>query len=134
MGEIILTGQSGRELTLRRVARRDVDACWSYEATLTLPTARATTKVVDHGDWLGLFFRELAAAWNGFDGTKEYGSLEGQMHLSCTHDGRGTVACVVTLGQPWPPEWHIEGVLEFGAGAHLESLAADVEAFVAASA
>jgi Family of unknown function (DUF6228) len=134
MDEVVLDGQNGRELTLRRVARRDGDAMWSYEAALTLPSAHATAEVVDHGNWLGPFFQDLAESWQGFDGTKEYGSLEGQLHLACTHDGRGTVACVVTLGQPWPPEWHIEGVLEFGAGAHLESVASDVQAFVAASA
>lgn len=134
MVEVVLNGQNGRELRLRRLAQRDVEQLWSYEATLSLPSGHATIEVVDHGDRLGSFLREVADAWQGFGDAKEYSSLEGQLRLSLTHDGRGTVACVVTLGQPSPPEWHIEGVLQLGAGSHLESIATDVESFVAGSA
>lgn len=111
----MLDGQDGRTLTLRRTARRDSEAGWAYEATLAFPEASARTIVYDHGDWLGPFFRELAEAWSGFNGVKECGSLEGQLHLACTHDGRGTVECRVTLCQAWPPEWRVEAVLESGA-------------------
>jgi Family of unknown function (DUF6228) len=131
---IVLDGQDGRTLTLCRTARRDSEAVWAYEATLAFAEASATTIVYEHGNWLGPYLRELAEAWNGFNGVKEYGSLEGQLHLACTHDGRGTVECRVTLRQPWRPEWRVEAVLEFGAGAHLERLASDVEAFVESSA
>jgi hypothetical protein len=80
---------------------------------------------------LAPFIRSLADAWKGFEGTREYASLEGQLVLSCQHDGMGTVSCAVTVCQPWPPEWSMQAVLRFGAGAHLERLAGDVDAFVA---
>jgi hypothetical protein len=99
--EVEIGGQSGHFLRLRRTSPQDSETIWSYEATLSWPAGTATTEVVEHGGWLAPFFRELADAWSGFDGAKEYGSLEGQLHLSCTHDGLGTVACVVTLEPPW---------------------------------
>jgi len=78
--------------------------------------------------------KDLAQNWRGFAGVKEYASLEGQLELSAQHDGVGTVTCRVRLRQPWPPDWSVEVELSFGAGAHLERLAGDVEAFVRASA
>jgi hypothetical protein len=104
---------------------------WSYIATLSFPEGMVSIEVHDYGPWLGPFMRELANAWRGFDGLKEYRSCEGQLLLSCEHDGLGTVECRVTLRQPWPGDWRAEAVLRFGAGAHLERLAGDVEAFVA---
>jgi hypothetical protein len=73
---------------------------------------------------------DLANSWRGFDGARDYRSLEGQLGFSCRHDGRGTVMCKVTLRQPAPPEWSVETTLDFGAGAHLERLADEVEAFL----
>ena len=134
MDEVVLDGENGRTLTLRRLSSRDDEGIWKYEATLSIPAASATSEVYDLGDRLGPFFRELADAWNGFDGVKEYSSLEGQLHLACTHDGVGTVSCVVTLRQPWPPDWRLQAVVEFGAGAHLDRLASDVESLISGSA
>jgi hypothetical protein len=82
------------------------------------------------GVGLGRFFRDLANRWQGFDGSKNYGTMEGQLDLSCQHDGRGTVTCMVTLRQPQPPEWSVKAELDFGAGAHLDRLANEVEAFM----
>ena len=132
--KIVLDGDGGRTLTLGRLMSRDDESFWSYEATLTIAEGRVKSAVHDHGDGLAKFFDEVASAWTGFDGTKEYASLEGQLELSCTHDGRGAVECRVVLRQPWPPAWRAEAVLQFGAGAHLERLASEVRAFVDAAA
>ena len=132
--EVVLDAESGRSLTLRRTQNRDSEGHWSYHATLTLPEGQVTTEVNDYGDLLGPFTRDLANAWRGFDGTKEYESLEGHLVLSCTHDGVGMVECKVMMRQPWPGDWRVEAVLRFGAGAHLERLAGQVEAFVAGGA
>jgi uncharacterized protein DUF6228 len=129
--EVQLDAEGGRSLTLQRTRAQDNESVWSYVAKLTIPEGELATEVYDHGDWLRPFFQDLADAWRGFEGTKEYGSLEGQLLLACQHDGRGTVECKVTLRQPWPPEWSVEAVLHFGAGAHLERLADQVGAFVA---
>lgn len=106
---------------------------WSYSATLTFAEGEASTEVHEHGGSLAPFLRELADAWRGFEDTRTYGSLEGQLTLSCRHDGLGSIVCNVTLGQPWPPEWHLDVVLVFGAGAHLDRIARDVEAFIGGS-
>ena len=74
------------------------------------------------------FIRELADAWKGFEGVREYASTEGHLALACEHDGLGTVVFRVTVGQLWDPEWSMCAVLTFGAGAHLEQLASDAEA------
>lgn len=131
--EVVLEGQDGRRLTLRRSSSRDSEAVWSYGATLTIPEGSFSTDVYDDGDWLGPFVRDLAESWRGFEGVKEYTSLEGQMRLECRHDGLGAVECRVILRQPAPPEWSAEAVHRFGAGADLDRVAGEVEAFVAAS-
>jgi hypothetical protein len=131
--EVVLDGEDGRSLTLRRTAKADDESFWAYEATLRFPGGEGTTQVQDYGMHLAPFIRSLADAWKGFEGTQAYASLEGQLELSCEHDGMGTVSCAVTLRQPSPLEWSVEAVVRFGAGAHLERIAADIEAFVGAA-
>lgn len=80
------------------------------------------------------FVRSLANDWAGFDGERQYASTEGQSTLVCRHDGHGTVSCRVTIGQPWPPEWSMTAELQFGAGAHLERIAYDLEHFFVSAA
>ena len=58
---------------------------------------------------------------------KSFASLEGQLCIDARHDGRGTVYCEVYLRQPWPPEWQFSAVLDFGSGAHMESVADEIE-------
>jgi hypothetical protein len=87
------------------------------------------TSVWDNRDGLDRFLRELADAWAGFDGVKELSSFEGQLELSCRHNGRGTAECAVALGRPNAPFWLLQADMEFGAGAHLERLASDAEGF-----
>ena len=121
---------NGRSLTLRRDLAPDSERIWRFVATLTIPQGSVTSAVLDLGPGLAVFVRELAEEWRGFDGVKDYATLEGQLLLSCRHDGMGTVNGLVTLRQPEPPEWSIEAVMQFGAGAHLEKLADEVEAFI----
>lgn len=126
--EVTLTGENGRSLRLSKAVRGGDDRLESFEATLVvLGVGSATTTVNEYGSQLAPFFNELAEAWRGFDDVKTFASLEGQLTIAARHDGRGTVDCEVSLRQPWPPEWTFSAVLDFGAGAHLESLAADVQ-------
>jgi len=64
------------------------------------------------------------------EGSKDYGTIEGDLSLTSKHDGRGTVVCKIALRQPEPPEWTFEAIFDFGAGAHLERLANQLEAFM----
>jgi hypothetical protein len=127
--ELVLDGVNGRRLVLSDPRPPDEDEIWSYTASLTLPVGQVTTEVWDAGTGLATFLRELADAWRGFDGIKEFHALEGQFSLECRHDGRGTVNCVVYLGQPEPPAWTVIAEIDFGAGAHLERIASQAEAF-----
>lgn len=130
MTEATLTAENGRTLQLQRLTSRDDEAVWEFEATLSIPGGSVTTIVYDHGTSLASFFRELADAWRGFSDIKSFGSLEGQFTIDARHDGLGTVHCDVRLRQPWPPEWEVSASLDFGAGAHLDELAKEIERFV----
>jgi hypothetical protein len=58
---------------------------------------------------------ELAENWRGWSGDRTWQSVEGDLQLSCRHDGRGHVTCTVTL-QALDGEWRAEGdvILEAG--------------------
>jgi Family of unknown function (DUF6228) len=58
---------------------------------------------------LPAFFSELAADWRGWDGTREWISIEGDLHLVCYHDRLGHVAIEVSMGRLPPPRWHEPG-------------------------
>lgn len=125
-----LTAGNGRTLSLERVSHRDDVSVWSYQATLAVSGGAMTTVVYEHGGWLATYFRELADAWSGFEGTKSFASLEGQLTIDASHDGLGTVWCVVHLRQPSPPEWDFSASFDFGAGAQLDHMANEVHMFV----
>ncbi|MGO9558648.1 MAG: DUF6228 family protein [Acidimicrobiales bacterium] len=128
MAETTLIDIAGRKLTLGTDRQPDSDGVWAYRATLAVPEGTVTTDVWDIGNGLATFVREVADAWQGFEGTKEFSSLEGQLELSCQHDGVGTVVCIVRLRRPQPPEWRFEAVLQLGAGAQLDEFASEIEA------
>jgi hypothetical protein len=47
-----------------------------------------------HIGWLADFLSELAGSWRGWEGERKWTSLEGDIELTATHDGRGLVALV----------------------------------------
>ncbi|HEU5149474.1 MAG TPA: DUF6228 family protein [Iamia sp.] len=126
MTEVEIAAENGRTLRVSHVRAGD-DEGWTYSVHLDTETARGGIGVFDYGDpGLPSFFSDLAARWRGFEGTRELESLEGQLHISAEHDGRGTVRCLVTIGQAWPPAWSLQAELDLGAGAHLEAIASDL--------
>lgn len=129
MNSVTLDAEQGRNLRLTRTHAPDSEYVSGFEARLTIPEGAIETNVYEHREWLAEYFADLAANWRGWEGVKEYASLEGQLSLNATHDGLGTVTIRVVLGQPWPPEWSFEAELAFGAGAHLERLAHELGAF-----
>jgi len=60
-----------------------------------------------HGlDGLDSLFVAMADQWRGWAGEKSWGSLEGELSVSCTHDGLGHVKMAVELqpdllGESW---------------------------------
>jgi hypothetical protein len=126
-------GQLGAFLFDPREVPRDVveyvaEEPWTFSAELVLPLASARATVWEYGPGPGPF-RSLANDWRGWDGERSYPSLEGQLHLSCRHDGKGLVEIRVTLRSPEPPKWSLSATINLGAGAHLERAADEIELF-----
>ncbi len=128
----VIDGSAGRRLTLADLSGAADDL--QYSATLSAETGECTVGVWEYTSGLAAFVRSLVDDWAGFEGERTYASIEGHLSLVCRHDGHGTVICRVTIGQVWPPEWSMSADLEFGAGAHLEQIAIDVERFFLSSA
>lgn len=131
--DVAIVAENGRTLRISQVAA-GTDHGWTYSVDLELESAKGGVGVYDYGDpRLPDFFAGLAADWQGFEGERAFMSLEGQLTITARHDGRGTVTCVVTLRQPWPPAWSLEAEFDLGAGAHLQSISSDVASVFAAA-
>jgi Family of unknown function (DUF6228) len=88
------------------VIRRDVDEPEDeYEregdywiAELSCGALRAALRFYDLGiHELGAFFERLATDWRGWSGERSWSSLEGDVQLSATHNGRGTISVIACL-------------------------------------
>ncbi len=133
MSDVAIVASNGRTLRISQITA-DADGGWRYTAGLSLEGAEGAVGVYDYGSpQLPIFFAELAAAWQGFEGERNFRSLEGQLTITARHDGVGTITCLITLGQPWPPAWSLQGELDLGAGAHLEGISSDLAAAFASS-
>lgn len=130
MSDVILDGINGQRLRLSGATGDSHDGIWSYRAMLELPEGQIETVVWDSGDDLAEYLRGLADAWRGFEGVREFHSLEGQLCLACHHDGKGTVESAVTLRRHRPPSWTLTADLDLGSGAHLDRISRDAERFV----
>ncbi|MCB0986150.1 MAG: hypothetical protein H6519_02350 [Microthrixaceae bacterium] len=126
--EARIVGENGRSVILSGPAP-DGDGGWRYTVTLEFETGRASVEVWDYGEpALPGLLRRVADNWRGFDTPIAFASIEGQFELTLTHDGKGTIDCVATLRQPWPPTWTTTIDLSYGAGANAEQVARDFEA------
>jgi Family of unknown function (DUF6228) len=72
---------------------------------------------------LPAFLAALHADWRGWPGSREWRSIEGDITLSCTHDGLGHIAARVTIESIYR-EWMAVDTLILEAGA-LGELARD---------
>lgn len=88
-----------------------------------------------HGFWSGAeptalaeFFDDLAKSWKGWTGDKRFTSVEHDLALRATHDGRGHVLLWVRLGTHVAEDaqtWLVTAPLALEAG-QLERLAASI--------
>ena len=67
-------------------------------------------------------FAEMATHWRGWDGTRTWSSLEGELRLSAEADRTGHVALTVELREGAPSVWAVTLLLIVEAG-QLERLA-----------
>lgn len=128
-----IVAENGRTLRVSQVVAGD-DHGWTYSVDLELESAKGGVGVYDYGTpQLPVFFSALAADWRGFEEAREFVTLEGDFSIRATHDGKGTVTCLIRVRQPWPPTWDMEAEFDLGAGAHLERIGSDLTALFAAA-
>ncbi|MFN2556429.1 MAG: DUF6228 family protein [Nitriliruptorales bacterium] len=79
----------------------------TYDATLTVAGMHATTAVYTYGDdGLPDFFRALAESWRGWEGKREWNSLEGQLNFDAESDRLGHVTLRASLRpSAYPHTW-----------------------------
>ncbi len=79
-------------------------------------------------DGLDEFWHELADDWRGWEGTRSWRSLEGDLELSATSDRLGHVALEVRLDEGAPYQWRMHGTIALEAG-QLDSIATAARTF-----
>ena len=112
---------------------RGADGALDYfTAQVVDATIRAQTRVYAFkSDGLPTLFEEMAKSWRGWQGAKEWASLEREFTLSCTADGRGHVEMIVRLADSLHADlWRLEATVLLEAG-QLEGVAKSVRSFIA---
>lgn len=77
---------------------------------------------------IGDFFGNLATNWTGWEGNKEWASLEGELKLKASCDCLGHIFLSVDLKNGAPPIWQIQAELVLEAG-QLNRIAGEARAF-----
>ena len=128
---IIKCSQNGSELefsekeSLRRTAGQEY-----FLVTIRRHNISAFLKVYifdPFDDHLKKFFVELAKNWQGFEGEKEWNSLEGEFSLVCTSDNLGHFAIEITIRDA-EDLWSVKNTIFVEAG-QLHKIADDVIKF-----
>lgn len=66
---------------------------------------------------LAAYFEELAAGWKGWQGVKQWSSIEGDFSLSCKSDSLGHTALEVMLKSGlYEDDWCVKAVIHVDAG------------------
>ena len=86
----------------------------SMSVTMRFPDLEVTRRVYMRYGWgrhvsLMDYFAGLATEWRGWDGSREWTSLEGDFRLTAHHDRVGNVVIQVGLGLLPPLVWHEAG-------------------------
>jgi Family of unknown function (DUF6228) len=125
--DAVVISTEGRRLQFARPVRADDERePWSYDAAVTIELTEASVNVWDYGAGPAAFFQLLADDWRGWDGERSWSSLEGQLAIKARHDGKGLIICEVAIGSVIPPTWSLQATMTFGAGAHMDEIAASV--------
>jgi Family of unknown function (DUF6228) len=81
-------------------------------------------------DHLDQFWRDLAENWRGWEGTRSWQSLEGDLEFSATSDRLGHVELEVRMEEGAPFQWRVHGKISLDAG-QLDHIAAAARTFCA---
>jgi hypothetical protein len=101
-----------------------------FEVVLCAPNFRGAVKVYEPGFGASVasFFREIATESNGWKGTKDWSSLEGELSLAAECDSTGHITLKVKIQHHTGQVWRLEGFVILEAG-QLETIARSVERF-----
>ncbi|WP_228941626.1 DUF6228 family protein [Nocardioides sp. Leaf374] len=96
---------------------------------------RATRRVYEGYDEgftsLARYFNELATDWRGWNGSRYYESIEGDLRIQATHDGHVNLR-VLLRESAVSTGWCVEAELRLDAGEALNAAAADIAHLVRA--
>jgi hypothetical protein len=104
-----------------------------WQVRLEVGSLRAEGRVDGAGSRYSVFLQEfvadLAANWRGWEGSKQWASIEGCLNLDARHDGLGHIELRVGLrGQYSGDAWRAEGTLTLEPGG-LDALVREVQRF-----
>lgn len=103
--------------------------------TLEGPCLRASRQVYEGYDEgfssLARYFGDLAANWRGWEGSRDYESIEGDLRMQATHDGHVNVR-VLLWESTVPTGWRAEAEVRLEAGEALRVSAVDIAGLVRA--
>ena len=118
-----IRARDGAELVL---GPPDPDA---FTARLIAPGLSAEVAVFHYGgDFLGQYFAELAASWRGWDGGRDWRSLEGALEFHASISKAGAVLIQVVLRNSADFSWRL--TYDFGIeNGDLDMLAREAAAF-----
>ncbi|SEE32787.1 hypothetical protein SAMN04489740_1139 [Arthrobacter alpinus] len=93
---------------------------------------RAKKSIYDFDGWSGLlsFFEGLAVSWRGWDGEKNFHSLEGVFRLSAKHDGHVRLRLELEDFDR-PDTWTIKAEVTLDPGEDLTAASAELRDLVA---
>jgi hypothetical protein len=80
---------------------------------------------------LARYFNALATDWRGWNGSRYYESIEGDLRIQATHDGHVNLR-VLLRESAVPTGWCVEAELRLDAGEALNAAAADIAHLVGA--
>jgi hypothetical protein len=76
------------------------------------------------------FFEDLAVNWKGWEGVKDWASIEEDFALTCKSDNLGHVAMEVTLKSGlYEDDWCVKAVIYMDAG-QLDAIASGIRRFL----
>jgi len=124
-----------RTLCLREPVRPCADVIVDYLVEVQDSGLQVSLGVTSHsGDDLSGFLRRLAEDYRGWAGARQWRSLEDQMRIEASHDGRGHVTLMFRLDdRVYGDHWDLSVTFTVEAGAEMEALADAVEVFFASA-
>ncbi|MFI5959731.1 DUF6228 family protein [Cryptosporangium sp. NPDC051539] len=128
-------GRSRGRVLIHSAGRPENDEVLNFLCEIDDVGASATTMVGTlDGDRLNIWAAELAESYAGWDGIRSWKSLDHNLRIDATHDGRGHVSLRFVLRGPRgyePDAWEASTYVEIDAGEDTRRLAAEITAFLA---